>query len=156
MIHYWSQNLTWILDPRTRLINSHINQYERFPRKCIIGKRVAARELYTKNIIPITYASLNQNKITYKTVTPYLNWKPRGHYLQRRTLGLMPSKTANTMDLTSNKSPTKVPHKREHFYKFFNSMVQGKQIKIGTESKHQMSKLPLKVTIQPFWFYNMK
>ena len=68
----------------------------------------------------------------------------------------MPSKTANTMDLTSNKSPTNVPHKREHFYKFFNSMAQGKQIKIGTESKHQMSKSPLKVTIQPFWFSNLK
>ena len=48
----------------------------------------------------------------------------------------MSSKTANTMDLTSNKSPTNVPHKREHFYKFFNSMVQGK-LKNGIKASNE-------------------
>ena len=32
LIHYWSLNLIWIFDSRTRLINSQINQYERFPK----------------------------------------------------------------------------------------------------------------------------
>ena len=57
LIHYWSHKLTWIFDPRTKLNNSQINQYERFPRKCITVTRVAVRELYTKNITSITYAS---------------------------------------------------------------------------------------------------
>ena len=52
----------------------------------------------------------------------------------------MSSKTANTMDLISNKSPIqqakKMPHKREHFHQFFNSMVQGK-LKNGIKASNE-------------------
>ena len=79
---------------------------------------------------------------SHKTVTPYLNWKPIGHYIQRRTLGLMPSKTANKSPIQQAKQ---VPHNVSIFIN--SSIVWFKERnKIGMESKHQMNKSQLKVT----------